>query len=261
MFTAASLIGLVLATSTGSPEAVLAPTPAPVDRTGTVKIETRDGVEIRGTFRAPRTTRRKAPGALLVHGAGRDRSDLDALAERLHKQGFGVLSIDLRGHGRSTGDEWDWEAADDAERQRLWAFALRDLEAGALYLESDRRILSTSYVVVGHGAGCALAARHAARDENVRALALLDPPTAALGFDLKADVADLAGLPTMVAVTAPELSTGRELASAGRNANDGQPFIEIAVLRRAKDSVLQDPRLVPGMTKWLEEQTQPKRGR
>jgi pimeloyl-ACP methyl ester carboxylesterase len=42
---------------------------------------------------------RRPPGVLLIHGFTGDRVGLSTLARRLARNGYGVLAIDLRGHG------------------------------------------------------------------------------------------------------------------------------------------------------------------
>jgi pimeloyl-ACP methyl ester carboxylesterase len=52
------------------------------------------------------------PAILLIHGAGRDRSDWDAVAADLRSD-HRVLAMDLRGHGRSspTSEPWSFDRA------------------------------------------------------------------------------------------------------------------------------------------------------
>ena len=68
-----------------------------------VKIPTADGLEIAGWF-IPSTASDKA--LLLVHGHNSSRShefggEFPELAAAMHRRGFSVLMIDLRGHGQS----------------------------------------------------------------------------------------------------------------------------------------------------------------
>lgn len=70
----------------------------------TVKIETVDGVELKGTY-WPGNKGKKSPVAILLHKLG-GRSNEDGwkeLADDLQKAGFAVLTFDFRGHGASTG--------------------------------------------------------------------------------------------------------------------------------------------------------------
>lgn len=66
----------------------------------TFMLETRDGRSIAATFRTGR--RPDAPGVLLLHGLGADRSQTEANAAFLASAGHAVLTIDLRGHGASS---------------------------------------------------------------------------------------------------------------------------------------------------------------
>ena len=61
--------------------------------------------------------------ALLVHDAGASRTQLEPVADRLSKQGFGVLTLDLRGHGGSKTAKLDWEKLSEADKKSAWAFA------------------------------------------------------------------------------------------------------------------------------------------
>src|SRR4051794_27395928 len=66
----------------------------------TVKIETVDGVELKGTY-WPGDKGKKSPVAILLHKIG-GRSSEDGwnnMADDLQKAGFAVLSFDFRGHG------------------------------------------------------------------------------------------------------------------------------------------------------------------
>jgi pimeloyl-ACP methyl ester carboxylesterase len=68
-----------------------------------VPIPTADGVELVGTYYRGRSGR-DTPSVLMIHRYGSDRTkgDWGALAESLQREGFAVLTFDLRGHGGST---------------------------------------------------------------------------------------------------------------------------------------------------------------
>lgn len=172
-----------------------------------------------------------APGVVLIHQPGGKRDDLVEVAVRLHKQGFAVLALDLRAHGESVGQDKPWSSLSDEERSRTWAFALRDLRGGASWLAKQTGVHSSNVSLVGDRAGCTLVVRHATRDENVRAVVLLDPPREQLGFNLAKDIEALAGLPTLIAATKESQSAAQAIADEGERANDGMKYIEIAVFK------------------------------
>lgn len=227
-----------------------------------VVLTTDDKLSLVGTWWAPRG-KQVAPGALLVHDAGGQRQDLSEYGQRLHKMGFAVLSIDLRGHGESTGNDLDWSEMDGPARERAWAFATRDLKAAAEFLRGQKSVHSASLVVIGYGSGTTLAARHAVRDENVRAVALLAPPTdpaAMYGFRLARDLDELGGLPTYVSVSREGRDAIQAMAEAGHKANGGTEFITISVLKGAPIDLLADPKEAAELGRWLKEKAFPTKG-
>ena len=64
-----------------------------------VVLHTDDGVQLEGWYRPP------GNGAviILLHGAGGSRQEVRPYAEMLAAHGYGVLALDLRGHGESQG--------------------------------------------------------------------------------------------------------------------------------------------------------------
>jgi pimeloyl-ACP methyl ester carboxylesterase len=65
-----------------------------------ITLKTDDDVRIEAWYAPPQN------GAviILIHGAGGSRKSVRRHAQFLHEAGFGVLSMDLRGHGKSGGD-------------------------------------------------------------------------------------------------------------------------------------------------------------
>ena len=73
----------------------------------------------------------RASAAVLLHDRGRDLDDLRPLAGSLHACGFNVLSLDLPGHGLSTGDY------DQHSREAILAasrFADPELDRGVAFV-------------------------------------------------------------------------------------------------------------------------------
>lgn len=175
------LAALLVVTSAAAPStATPVPATAPATTRGadvtieTVDIKVSATMKLKASFFVPKSDER-APAALLIHDAGSDRKSMADLAERMWKAGYAVLTIDLRGHGDSICDESkDYRTLDtDKDRKAMWAFAYRDIESAARWLRSNKRVHSSNLNMIGNGSGCALAARHAARDENVRTVTLM----------------------------------------------------------------------------------------
>jgi pimeloyl-ACP methyl ester carboxylesterase len=227
-----------------------------------VSIESSDGVRIAGSLTMPRSSKNLAPAALLVHDAGSERTEFNALVSRLAKQGFAVLTIDLRGHGESVSEACNWAACeDDAARERLWAYAARDVQAAASWLASQDGVHATSLSILGHRAGSTLATRYAVSDESVRDLVLIDPPAEQLGFQLARDLGELGGLPTYIVAPRDELQTSKRMANLAHEANNGNEFVIVSASREKPGEVLRDRGLPAEVSKWMIDQAMPRRGR
>jgi len=262
---------LVLATLWSAPiialSGVASASPAPAPAGGArvqalthddVIIETSDDLKLVGTFYAPRSRKGSlAPAALLVHDAGADREQLAPIAERLQKSGFGVLTIDLRGHGDSRTKDIDWDKLDERGRAALWQLATRDLDAAAHWLLDQKGVHSTNLSLVGYRAGCALVARHAEEDENVIGMMLLSPKAQDLGFDVARTMHNVNGLPTCV-IDQKNEETTRLIADA--NALTAKPWVDYVPIASKQPTVLDDAKTPSKVASWLCDIAMPKKG-
>ncbi len=225
-----------------------------------VVLETSDDLKLVGSFYPPRSKKKNAPApaALLVHDAGANREQLDAIAQRLQKSGFGVLTLDLRGHGESRTDDIDWSTLDERGRASLWQLAPRDLEAAASWLLGQKGIHSTNLSLVGYRAGCALVARHAEQDENVIGMMLLSPKAQDLGFDVERTMHNVNGLPTCI-IDQKNDETTRLIADA--NALTSTPWVEYVPVASKQQTVLDDSKTPSKVSSWLGDIALPKKGR
>lgn len=85
-----------------------------------VTLEAEDGVKLAAWYAPPSN----GAAIVLVHGAGGSREGVRRHADLLTKHGYGVLALDLRGHGESEGttNRFGWQAT-------------RDIAAAVSYLE------------------------------------------------------------------------------------------------------------------------------
>lgn len=118
----AGLAGLAVIWGIGSYLArpVNAPVGSPPAPAVSVRLVTRDGVPIAGSYWPG--TRPDGPAVLLLHGINNTRRLFDAKAQWLNGLGYGILAIDMRGHGESGAVErtFGWREGEDAEAALRW---------------------------------------------------------------------------------------------------------------------------------------------
>lgn len=68
-----------------------------------VTFVTEDGLRLTGWLIAPQQHRKRAPGVIICHGQGANKSDFTELAVSLSRRGYVVLTFDFRAHGESAG--------------------------------------------------------------------------------------------------------------------------------------------------------------
>jgi len=78
-----------------------------------VALQTADGVQLQGWYRAP--SAETGAVIILLHGAGGSRESVRPYAEMLAGHGYGILALDLRGHGESEGktNRLGWQGTPD----------------------------------------------------------------------------------------------------------------------------------------------------
>lgn len=126
-----------------------------------ITFQSADGTMLSGEFYE--AANRPAPAVVLVHMLSRTKGDWHALPDRIRDAGITALTIDLRGHGGSSGSPADLAAM------------VQDVRAAALWLSSRPNVRPDAVAIVGASLGASLALLAAAELPQVRAIALLSP--------------------------------------------------------------------------------------
>lgn len=224
-----------------------------------VSFQTRDSQLLSASFYAPKRKKKgnPAPAALLLHDAGSTRNDLETLGAYLHKKGYAVLTVDLRGHGASATEEISFEKADEKGKQTLWNLSSRDVDAAVTFLQGQDGVHGSNLSLFGVGAGASLAVRRATDDDSVRAVVLIDPKVDAFGFDLTAGLADLGGLPTLLVAPKDNKKVAKTLQTQAHEANAGMEYVSISNLKKKAAEKFADSKLNSGTTSWLKGHVSP----
>lgn len=126
-----------------------------------VTLPSADGVTIAGEFYEG--SARPSPAVLLVHMLTRNKSEWGGLPDRLRDLGLTVLTIDLRGHGQSSGSAQDLP------------LMTQDVRAALQWLVSRPNVRPDAMAVVGASLGASLALLASVEVPQVRAIGLLSP--------------------------------------------------------------------------------------
>ncbi len=119
-----------------------------------VTVAGADGLRLRGWY----VPSRNRAAVIALHGTGSSRMGVARHATMLARHGYGVLALDLRGHGESDGRSTSagWIMDDDVAAAVDWLAARRDVDPGKVAL-------------LGVSMGAEVALRVAARHREVRA--------------------------------------------------------------------------------------------
>ncbi len=138
------------------------------------EFETFDLVQIRGSFDLPTGIPAPIPAVLLLHGYGETRSVWEDLKNRLLVDGWAVMAIDLRGHGRSTTRNQEPITPAPEWRQDARQFPL-DVEPALDWLQSQPRVNASRIVVIGSEVGANLALIAGGRYAEVATVVAINP--------------------------------------------------------------------------------------
>lgn len=134
------------------------------------ELKTADGLSLAGRAWMPET-----PHAIiaLVHGIAEHSGRYAFLAERANQRGLGVVSVDLRGHGRSPGERSYVERFDDYL-----------LDVDALLAKATELAAGRPVFLMGHSMGGAIALRWVAQRRQPVAGLILSSAALRIGGDV-----------------------------------------------------------------------------
>lgn len=123
-----------------------------------ITLKTADTVSIAGIHYPGE---KGSPGILLLHMLPETKESWHRLAQKLQQNGFGVLSIDLRGHGESDGGPDGYRAFSEDETKK----SIEDARAGFLFQKNEGH---NPLFVLGASIGANFALQLLAEEELLR---------------------------------------------------------------------------------------------
>ena len=137
------------------------------------ELRATDGVSLLGQAWMPPTVQAVVAVVAVVHGIAEHSGRYAALAERANQRGLGVVSLDLRGHGRSPGE-------------RSWVDRFDDylLDVDALLAKTQELAAGRRVFLMGHSMGGAIALRWLAQRRRPVAGLILSSAALKIGGDV-----------------------------------------------------------------------------
>ncbi len=126
-----------------------------------VTLPSLDGTALAGEYFE--ASSRLAPAVVLVHMLTRSKSEWGSLPDRIQEAGISALTIDLRGHGGSSGSP------------QALAEMVQDVRAAVQWVAARQGVRPGSIGLIGASLGASLSLLASVELPAVRAIALLSP--------------------------------------------------------------------------------------
>jgi dienelactone hydrolase len=216
-----------------------------------VKLKTEDGFTIIGTYYVP--AGEKLPSLILLHMLGRTRSDWEQFAKRLKKEGYAVLSIDLRGHGESTDQKGKDRSYRDFSEEE-WRDTVKDIQAATKFLRRKKEIDPDKISIIGASIGANLALNYADLDKKIRALVLLSPGLNYRGVKTKEAVKRYGARPVLLVASKDDRGSFNAIDELGKLAKGNKKLVKYKKAGHGTRMFgKESPDLTNAIINWLKE--------
>ncbi len=185
-------------------------------------------------------SKRPAPTLILIHGEHEDRSKWDGVPSDFQRAGYNVVTVDLRGYGRSAGEP-------------NWALIPNDVLDLINYVRTLPGIDPQRTALVGSGIGGTLAIATCAADPLCKAVIAISPRASEQNIQALSAMNDLARRPLFIGVSAdddPSAVESQSLINAAFGAHKIQRFAGKA---HGLALIATHPELSKMMVDWLAE--------
>ena len=213
---------------------------------------TNDGWAIAGTFYQGTSDK----CVILLHDLEKTRAEFSVLTDKLRKEEFCYLSIDLRGHGYSTNKGVQTDFSKTGQKNDFNKMA-EDVNSAIRYLKT-KGFEENSIYLLGVGLGANVAGKSLIKNPHVAGIALFTPSLK------QRDVVTLSGMknykgPVFIGVSSEDRKQFME-ASFIRNAaflHSGEGKVSFVTAYNLKGSEMLNKYMLPEILQWLKTPTLP----
>ena len=204
-------------------------------------MTTSDGIQLAAVYYPDESLNRDTGILILVHEAYRDRSAWDGFINAVHESGYAVITFDLRGHGKSQGEQVFDEAMD------------HDLDAVMDWINSSPDLNKDRLAVVGASLGANLALRAGARYPQIKSLVLLSPGMSLWDIGIESAILEYGRRPVLLVATEDD---GYPAISVQRLNELGKGYDKLVIYPGAghgTQMITDQPDLIPLMLDWFQQ--------
>ena len=144
------------------------------DSASTVTLTTDDGNVLPALYWHPLAA--DSPAVILLHMRRGNKEDYLSLGDKLQKEGYAAIAIDMRAHGDSIGPN-DKPLALEYLKDSDYTDMLMDVKAAHDFLEDNKGVDPDRVAIIGASIGANLAIMYASGDKRVRTVISLSPGT------------------------------------------------------------------------------------
>lgn len=151
-----------------------------------ISFKTKDGVEIQGLFVKPARSNIKT--FVLLHGLASSQDEWQLFVHQLLKKGYGFLSYDARGHGKSLvikgGQKFTYEDFGPPGDNSNWDKMVSDLKEAVEFLKNSKGIPYQKIGIIGASLGANVSLIYAASNDKISPVILLSPGLNYAGMEI-----------------------------------------------------------------------------
>ncbi len=155
-----------------------------------IALKTEDDKEIFGKYYSTNSTAM----IILLHMLDKDHSSWDKFAEQLYLENYSVISIDLRGHGKSAENTGSWERFSKEDFNNM-ILDVKEAKEFGLHEKKSR------FILIGASIGANTALNYAAKDDEISRIALLSPGMDYRGANIENAVLNYGQRPILLAAS------------------------------------------------------------
>lgn len=217
-------------------------TPLPTQAQFPMAISADDGLVLQATYYS--SSLQPAPGVLLLHMIGSDRSAWTPLAEQLQATGYAVLALDLRGYGETGG-------------QPDWSLARSDVNTALTMLRELPGVNAQRVAVIGASIGANLGLNTCADTPACLTAVLLSPGLDYRGVTTTEAITRLGTRPVLIVASENDNNNPGDSVTLDNMAAGEHRLVIHPEAAHGTDLLSANPDLIPQIVNWLVLHVQP----